>query len=100
MITDFTIWPRNESQPFKVFLMVFMHTYAFTYIFSLRILLVYIRRLFDRKPDKLLPQALYRIRVAGYVMLKVCEEDAMNDVLFAPLSIYREGASKLTCISN
>ena len=30
----------------------------------------------------------------------VREEDAMNDALFAPLSNYREGASKLTRISN
>ena len=34
------------------------------------------------------------------LFLKVCEEDAMNDVLFAPLSNYREGAIKLTGISN
>ena len=30
----------------------------------------------------------------------VCEEDAMNDALFEPLSNYREGVSKLTGISN
>ena len=30
----------------------------------------------------------------------VGEEDAMNNALFAPLSNYREGASKLTGISN
>ena len=30
----------------------------------------------------------------------VREEDTMNDALFAPLSNYREGASKLTGISN
>ena len=30
----------------------------------------------------------------------VREEDAMNNALFAPLSNYREGASKLTGISN
>ena len=30
----------------------------------------------------------------------LCEEDAMNDALFAPLTNYRERASKLTGISN
>ena len=34
------------------------------------------------------------------LFLKVREEDAVNDVLFAPLSNYREGASKLTSITN
>ena len=34
------------------------------------------------------------------VILKVREEDAMNDALFAPLSNYREGASKMTGLSN
>ena len=36
----------------------------------------------------------------AHVILKVCEENAVNDVLFAPLSNYREGASKLRGISN
>ena len=57
-------------------------------------------RLFDRKPDKLLPRTLCRIRVTAHVILKVREEDAMNDALFAPLSNYRERDSKLTGISN
>ena len=57
-------------------------------------------RLFDRKPDKLLPRTLCRIRVTAHVILKVREEDAMNDSLFAPLSNYRERDSKLTGISN
>ena len=48
----------------------------------------------------LLSRTLYRIRVTAYVILKVREEDAVNDALFAPLSNYREGASKLTGISN
>ena len=52
--------------------------------------------LFDRKPDKLQS----RTRVAAHVILKVREEDAKNDALFAPLSNYRERASKLTGISN
>ena len=43
--------------------------------------------LFDCKPDKLLSRTLYRTRVASHV-------------LFAPLSNYRERASKLTGISN
>ena len=50
--------------------------------------------LFDRKPDKLLSRTLYRIRVTAR------EEDTMNDALFAPLSNYRERATKLTGISN
>ena len=52
--------------------------------------------LFDRKPDKLLSRTLYRTRVAAHFMLKVCEEEATNDVL----KLYRERASKLTGISN
>ena len=36
----------------------------------------------------------------AHVILKVCEEDDVNDVLFAPLSNNREEASKLTGISN
>ena len=59
-----------------------------------------IGRLFDRMPVKLLSRTLYRIRATAHVILKVCEEDAVNDVLFAPLSNYREGASKPTGISN
>ena len=56
--------------------------------------------LFDRKRDKLLSQTLYRTCVAVHYILKVRVEDAMDDVLFAPLSNYREGASQLTGISN
>ena len=59
-----------------------------------------IGRLFDRKPDKLLPRTLYRICVAAHAILKVREENAMNDALFAPLSNYKERTSKLTGISN
>ena len=57
-------------------------------------------RLFDHKPDNLLSWSLYRARVTAHVILKVGEEDAMNDGLFAPISNYREGVSKLTGISN
>ena len=53
---------------------------------------------FDRKPDKLLSRTLYKTRVAANVILKVREEDAMNDAIFEPLSNYRERASKLTGI--
>ena len=56
--------------------------------------------IFDRKPDKLLSRTLYRTRVAAHVILKVREEDAMNDALFAPLSNYREITSKLTGIAD
>ena len=38
--------------------------------------------------------------MATNVILKVDEEDAVNDVLFAPLSNDRDGASKLTGIAN
>ena len=55
--------------------------------------------LFDRKPDKLLSRTLYRTCVAAHVILKV-RKDAMNDAPFAPLSNYKERASKLTGISN
>ena len=84
--------------------MIFMLKYAFTHIFSLRMLLLdgkyLIGMLFDLEPDKLLSPTLYRIRGAAHVILKVREKDAMNDALFAPLSNYRERASKLTGISN
>ena len=84
--------------------MIVMLKYAFTHMFSLRILLLAVemsdRRLFDRKPDKLLLWTLYRIHVAAHVVLKVREEDAMNGALFVHLSKYRERASKLTGISN
>ena len=55
---------------------------------------------FDCKPDKLLSQTQYKTCVAAHVILKVLEENVMSDALFAPLSNYREGASKLTGISN
>ena len=84
--------------------MISMLNNAFTHIlFSLCILLLAVEmcdRLADRKSGKLLSQTLYRIRVATNVILKVVEEDAVNDVLFAPLSNDREGASKLAGISN
>ena len=68
---------------------------AFTHIFSMRINFLGCRKcligmVFDRKPDTLLSWTLYRTRVAEHDILKVCEEDAMNDALFAPLSHYRE----------
>ena len=89
----------------SISLIIFMLNYAFTHIlFSLRKLLLVVEslidRLFDRKPVQLLSWTLYRIRVTAHVVLKVHREDAVNDVLFAPLSNYREGASKLTGISN
>ena len=73
--------------------MISMLKYAFTHIFSLRILFLAaeskcgIERLFDHKPDKLLPQTLYRTQIL--CCIKVCEEDALNDALFEPLSNYR-----------
>ena len=45
-------------------------------------------------------RTVYRFLVSAHVILKVREEDAVIDVLYAPLSNYREGASKLTGISN
>ena len=44
-----------------------------------------IGRLFYHKPDRLLSGTLYRFLVAAHVILKVSEEDAVNDVLFATL---------------
>ena len=41
------------------------------YFITLSKLLLAIRRLFDHKPDKLLPRTLYRIRVTANVILKV-----------------------------
>ena len=90
----------------SISLRISMLNYAFTHIlFPLCILLLDVEmyrigRLFDRKPDKLLSQPLYRIHVTAHVIFKVREEDAVNYVLFAPLSNYREGANKLTDISN
>ena len=46
--------------------------------------------LFDGKPDKLPSRTLYRTRVAAHVILKVREEDAMND---APNYIERATAA-------
>ena len=67
----------------SIYVMINMLNYAFTHIlFSLRILPVAAEMSVDRKPDKLLP----RIRVTAHVTLKVREEDALNDSLFAPLS--------------
>ena len=88
----------------SISLMIFMLKY-FTDIFftahtSLGCRKCLIGMLFDRKRDILLQRTLYRTRVAAHVILKVREEDAMNDALFAPLSNYRERASKLTGISN
>ena len=50
--------------------------------------------LFDRKPENLLSWTLYRTRVAAHVILKVREEDAMNDVPFVPLSNKLERGSQ------
>ena len=60
------------------------------------------RNVFDRKPDTLLSWTLYRIRVTAHVILKVREEDVMNDSLLHHLSDYREREtdSKLSGISN
>ena len=73
--------------------MSFMLNYAFTHFFTANTSLgcrkCLIGILFDRKPDKLLSQTLYRTRVAAHAILKVREEDAMN-TLFASLSNYRE----------
>ena len=66
------------------------HSHFFTAHTSLGCKNCLIGILFDRKPDKLLSLTLYKTRVAAHVILKVREEDAMNDVLFAPLSNYRE----------
>ena len=81
-----------------------MLKYAFTHFFAAHASLgcrkCLIGLLFDRKPDKLLSRTLYTTRVAAHVILKVREEDAMNDALFAPLSNYKGRASMLTGISN
>ena len=90
----------------SISLRISMLNYAFTHILvPLCILLLDVEmyrigRLFDRKPDKLLSRTLYRIRVTAHLIFKVREEDVVNYVLFAPLSNYREGANKLTDISN
>ena len=81
------------------------HSHFFTAHTSLGCRKCLIGMLLDRKPDKLPLRTLYRTRVAAHVTLKVSEEDAMNDALFAPLSnyiysIYIERVSKLTGISN
>ena len=78
-----------------------MLNYAFTYIlFSLRILLFAVE-MSDRASQTNGCQGPY----IGSVLLrmlfeKVCEENAVNDLLFASSSNYREVASKLTGISN
>ena len=73
--------------------------YAFTHIlFSLHTLLLAVdmpdRQAFRSQAGKSLPWTLYRIYVTAHVILKVREEDAMNDSLFAPLSNYRERESQ------
>ena len=72
-----------------------MLKYVFTHIFftvhtSLGCRKCLIEMLFGLKPDNLLSRSLYMTRVAAHAILKVHEEDAMNDALFASLSIYRE----------
>ena len=84
--------------------MIFMLNYAFTHIlFSLRILLLAVemsdRQAFRSQASQMSGTVL-RIRVTAHIILKVREKDAVNDLLFASLSNYREGASKLTGISN
>ena len=106
------LWCSNPMKSFffrfviriSISLMIFMLKYAFILIlftghtsFGCRKSLV--GRLFDRKPYKLLQRTHYRICVAAHVILKVHKEDVMDDALFAPLSNYRERASKLTGIS-
>ena len=85
----------------SIALMIFMLNYAFTHIlFLLRILLLAVE-MSDRQA--LRSQARKNCCHGPYtahVTLKVREEDAVNDVLFASLSNYREGACKLTGISN
>ena len=83
----------------SISLMIFMLNYAFTHILFPLCILLLVVEMSDRQAfrsqasDKLLSRTLYRIRVTAHVILKVCEEDAVNDVLFAPLSNYRKGAS-------
>ena len=79
---------------------IFFHSHFFTAHTSLGNRKCLIGMQFDRKPDNVLIRTLYKTRVAANVILKVREDDAINDALFAPLSNYREGASKLTDISN
>ena len=45
-----------------------------------------IGRLFDHKPDMLLPQTLYWILVAVHVSIKVLKGNVMNGAMFAPVS--------------
>ena len=76
------------SHDFLAHICVHSHSFtAHTYLGCRKCL---IGMLFDRKPDKSLSRTLYRARVAVHVILKVRKEDAMNDVLFAPLSNYRK----------
>ena len=72
--------------------------------FTLRIHLLAVemsdRQVFRSKASQIAVTDPNRTRVTAHVILKVREEDAVNDVLFAPLTNYREGASKPTGISN
>ena len=84
----------------SISLMIFMLKYAFTHIFftaytSLGCRKCLIEMLFDRKPNKLLSRTPYRTRVAAHVILKYAKK-----MPCAPLSNYREIASKLTGISS
>ena len=76
----------------SISLMISMLIYAFIYFFTAHTSLGCRKclkgRLFNRKPDKLLPLTQYRILDAAHVILKVYVKDAMNDALFAPLSNY------------
>ena len=85
--------------------MIFMLNYAFAHILiSLRILLLAEEmsnwQAFRSQARKIAVMDPIKHPCYYTCYFKVREEDAVNDVLFAPLSNYREGASKLTGISN
>ena len=85
------------SNPFFCFVIshdfhaqICFHSHLFTAHTSLGYRKCLIGMIFDPKPDKLLSRTLYRALFAAHVILKIREEDAINDALFAPLSNYRE----------
>ena len=99
------LWNPFFVTHISISLMIFMLNYAFARIlFPLRIHLLAVeisdRQAFRSQASQIAVTDPNRIRVTAHVILKVREEDAVNDVLFAPLSNYREGASKPTGISN
>ena len=84
----------------SISLMIFVLKYAFAHIFftaytSLGCRKCLIGMLFDHKPDKLLSRTPYRTRVAAHVILKYAKK-----MPCAPLSNYRDIASKLTGMSS